>query len=412
MVKTTSPLPSRFLATVTAMALVLCAGCGTGSPRAPSTASPSAPGPQPVATLAPSHASWAPWPSALHDARHSGSSTFAGPTIGKLSWQRQLEGAVTPGPVVGSDGTIYAASNGGVLHALNPSTGADLWTYDSGATGGGDDLSVSPLVLPDGTIVWPTPGNRLLALSPSGALLWSLSMPAHPTSPVSIDGSRIYVGDISGTVTAIDVAANQSPRAAWTVKAGSVSYGSVVAGGNGRLYTTADSSLVAIDDGGAEGSVAWKANPDDDITEVSAGLGPDGTALLGTNGRSEWGYRPDGTVAWHSPRVITYSSPSVTDSGIAFVADHSGAVRVLGAQDGSERRTYRVTTAQIWSAVVVDDAYRVYFGTQSGHAIGLDANGTTMFDVNLGGPVDSYPALTADGNLIIGARNGSLSAIA
>ena len=44
----------------------------------------------------------------------------AGTTAGAVRWRRHLEGAVTPGPVVGPNGTIYAASNGGVLHAINP----------------------------------------------------------------------------------------------------------------------------------------------------------------------------------------------------------------------------------------------------------------------------------------------------
>jgi outer membrane protein assembly factor BamB len=396
------------VASTSALAL---SGCGGGATRTP-PAVPSVVSPQPAATQPPSHASWTPWPSALHDSRHSGSSTFAGPTAGTLRWQRHLEGAVTPGPVIGPDGTIYAASNGGVLHALDPATGADQWTYDSGTTGEGDDLSISPLVLPSGTILWPTPGDQLLALSPAGTLSWSLSLPGHPTSPASVDGHRVYVGDVSGTVTAIDVSANHPPRTAWAVKVGSVSYGSVVVGDNGRLYTTADSSLVAIDDHGTYAGIAWTGDPHDDVTEVSAGLAPDGTALLGTNGRSEWAYHPDGTIAWQSPRVITYSSPSVTDDGLAVVADHSGTVHVLRTTDGSETSTYRATTAQIWSGVVIDDAHRVYFGTQYGHALGLDADGRTMFDVDLGGPVDSYPALTADANLIIGARNGTLSALA
>ena len=34
-----------------------------------------------------------------------------------------------------------------------------------------------------------------------------------------------------------------------------------------------------------------------------------------------------------------------------------------------------------------------------------------LFDVSLGAPVDAYPALTADGALIIGATNGTLVAI-
>jgi outer membrane protein assembly factor BamB len=328
-----------------------------------------------------------------------------------LRWRRNFEGAVTPGPVVGPDGTIYAASNAGILHALNPSTGADLWTFDSGQTHSGDDLSVSPLVLPDGSVLWPTPGPELLALSPTGKKLWSLPMSGQPTSPASIDGHRIYVGDISGDVTAIDIASQGLPSQAWTVKVGTVSYGSVVVGGGGRLYITADSALIALDDRGAHGQIAWRADPGDNISEVSAGLAADGTVLLGTNGNQEWAYRPDGTPLWHSPRVITYSSPSVTDTGLAYVADHSGTVHVFRVRDGSEAATYRPTAAQIWSATILDARYRVYFGTQSGHAVGIDPSGATLFDLDLGAPVDSYPTLTADANLIIGARNGTLSAI-
>jgi hypothetical protein len=33
--------------------------------------------------------------------------------------------------VVGPDGTIYASPNGGVLHALDPASGADRWVHDS-----------------------------------------------------------------------------------------------------------------------------------------------------------------------------------------------------------------------------------------------------------------------------------------
>lgn len=83
--------------------------------------------------------------------------------------------------------------------------------------------------------------------SPPGTLLWSLDLPGNPTSPASADGRRLDVGDSSAAVTAVDVTAG-SRSLAWTVRAGAISYGSVVTAGNGRLCTTADSALVAIDD--------------------------------------------------------------------------------------------------------------------------------------------------------------------
>ncbi|MBE8526251.1 PQQ-like beta-propeller repeat protein [Amycolatopsis sp. H6(2020)] len=287
----------------------------------------------------PGTTSWTPWPSALHDARHSGASTTEGPANGNLRWRRKLEGGVTPGPVVGADGTIYVASNGGVLHALNPANGTDRWTYDSGRTAGGDDLSTSPLVLPSGVVLFAA-GSRITMLSPTGKPLWSKEFDGRVTSPVTADGERVYLGTSSGTVTALDVAAPDRTRVAWRTDAGAVSYASVVTDGHGRVYTTADSALVAIDDRGDFAAVAWRSDPHDDITEVSPGLAADGTALLGTNGRDEWAYRPDGTVRWQAPRIITYSSPAVTATGLSYVADHGGRVHVFDIRTGSETASY------------------------------------------------------------------------
>jgi outer membrane protein assembly factor BamB len=396
-------------ALVAVLALVALVGCASTAPGGgPEQALPAG-----FPAAAPGTASWAPWPSALHDARHSGAASTDGPRTGTVRWRRRLEGAVTPGPVVGADGTVYVSSNGGVLHALDPADGADRWTYDSGTVAGPlvGDLSVSPLVLPDRTVLFPA-GDQLVALSPAGQRLWSERLPGTVTSPVTADGRRVYVGDTSGTVSAWDVTAVGEHRLAWRIDVGSTSYGSVVTGGDGRLYTTADSALLAIDDQGGAARLAWRADPGDDISEVSAGLGPDRTALLGTNGRFEWAYgRDGGAPLWRSPRVITYASPTVTASGLAYVADHAGLVHVLDVRTGAETTRYGPVGAQLWSSPVVDRAYRVYVAGQNGHAYGFTPDGRPLFDVDLGGPVDSYPALTADGALVVGSRNGFVTAI-
>ncbi len=212
-------------------------------------------------------------------------------------------------------------------------------------------------------------------------------------------------------MSAIDVGPG-THRLVWTVDVGGSSYGSVVIDGGGRIYTTTGSSLVAIDDHGTTASVAWRADPGDGITEVSAGLAADGTVLLGTNGTHEWAYTRDGSPRWSAPRVITYSSPSVTADGLAYVADHSGRVRVLDVTTGAERAAYQLDPPQqIWTAVAVDRAHRLYFGTLNGHVLGVDSGGATLFDVDLGDSVYSYPALTADGALVVAGRSGRLVAI-
>jgi outer membrane protein assembly factor BamB len=89
---------------------------------------------------------------------------------------------VVPGPAVGKGDVVYAAGNGGVLHAIDPKNGHDLWTFDGGGSYG-KDLSTTPALLTGGTVLWPGPGNTLFALSPGGHLLWKAQLAAQPLSP-------------------------------------------------------------------------------------------------------------------------------------------------------------------------------------------------------------------------------------
>ncbi len=125
----------------------------------------------------------APWPMASHDVGHSGRSPNPGPTTGRLRWIRRLEGNVTPGPVVAADGTIYLASNAGILHALDPATGADIWTVKAEGESG-TDLSASPAILDSGVIAWPTSGHAVQGVSPEAESCWiQRSLPPVTTVP-------------------------------------------------------------------------------------------------------------------------------------------------------------------------------------------------------------------------------------
>lgn len=110
--------------------------------------------------------------------------------------------------------------------------------------------------------------------------------------------------------------------------------------------------------------------------------------------------------------MITYSSPGVTADGLAYVADHSGRVQVLDVASGAVRATYQLDPPQqIWTAVAVDVAHRLYFGTLNGHLLGAAPDGAVPFDVDLGSSIYTYPALTADGAVVAGSRDGELVAV-
>jgi len=356
-------------------------------------------------------ASYAPWPQASHDGRRSGTSTSVGPQTGHVRWTRQLEGNVTPGPVIGAGGTIYAASNAGVLHALDPSTGKDLWTFAGGGAYG-LDLSTSPAVLPNGTVLWPGPGG-LFALTAKGTLLWKLRLDGQVSSP-AVDGHRVVVGTSSGLVAAVDVT---SGTTIWKAQLRGGSYGSVALSPTDahRAYTTVDASLVALDDE----HEAWRA-PLGKLSEVSPAVAPDGTVVVGSNAPYERGFSPAGKEIWRFDRhAETYSSPVVTDDGIAYFGDHRAVVSAVEASTGRLVARYPGPTTSprdgrsvgIWTSPVVDARHDVYSGSRSGHIHAVDAAGRVLFDVDTGATVDSYPAL-GDGLLVVGVTDGRLLGIA
>jgi outer membrane protein assembly factor BamB len=357
------------------------------------------------------------WPVALHDAAHSGTGAEVGPQSGALLWTRNLGGPISGGPAVSSDGTIYAFSNSGVLHALNPQTGADIWTYDGGGSANNNqDLSTTPAVLSDGSILWPGPRSTLFALSASGHLEWTFALRGTVLSPAVANG-RVYVADSMGDLVALEASATSVTKM-WELSIGTTSFGSPAVAPGGTVYGTADRSLVAIKDDGTRGRILWRFTDGADI-EVSPSVAPAGTVVLGTNDSYEYGISPKGTVEWRYLRkVYSYSTPAVTPDGLAYFGDNNGYVdvvkaatgRVVGRYDGTARPLSNVGVG-VWTAPLIDRHHDVYFGTAAGHVFGFTYSGAKLFDLSTGATVDSYPALTPQGTLIIGSDNGTLYAI-
>jgi len=84
---------------------------------------------------------------------------------------------------------VYAASNAGTLHALNPATGEDKWVFNGGRFYG-SDLSTTRSILRDGTILWPGPSDTLVALNPQGQLLWRQRFAGFVLSPADRGDGR------------------------------------------------------------------------------------------------------------------------------------------------------------------------------------------------------------------------------
>jgi outer membrane protein assembly factor BamB len=350
-----------------------------------------------------------PWPEALHDSAHTATGSVVGPSTGKVEWTRALGANVTPGPVVGADGTIYVATNAGVLHALDPTNGADRWTFNGGAPfSGATDLSVSPLVLPSGSILWPGPNDTLYELSASGQALWSHRFTGMILSPVT-RGTRAYVVVMSGSLWELDVS-GATPTLGWSVNFGHRSFGSPVVSPDGSVITTVDSAVVAVTDQGPRGDIRWRHATSAAI-EVSPSVAPNGDVFVTANDGSVYRFTADGKLVWRKHLgQESYSSSSITSGGLLYFGDNGGRLNIVHAQSA---KSVGIDSGSkgIWGAEAIDARGNVYFGTQGSRIYGYGPTGRRLFILKSSGPIDSYPALSANGTLVIGDEAGTLYAI-
>jgi outer membrane protein assembly factor BamB len=410
--------PGRVIIVILA-AGVLAAACTTGGGNGSGAESASGSGTQAAADpppTGPAPAGYAPWPEAEHDAAHSSQAPIRGPQSGHIRWKIDLGSPISPGPSVGADGTIYESTDAGDLYAINPANGHRQWKFDGRGVIGGDDTSTTTAVLPDGTIVWPGPRHMVFGLDARGQRQWAVSVGGVPLSPVIASPTILYVMTTAGTLAAIDVhGAGTALR--WTLKLGHQSFGSPVVRRDGVIETTVDHSLVAVRDDGRTARQLWRFTVPKQV-EVSAAVAGDGTAVLGTNDGFEYGVSASGKQEWkHATRSPSFSSPAVTGSGTAYYGDNGGALTVASAATGSVLRSLEaqpgVSTPEvnIWTAPLVDSAGDVYYGTNGGEIYGYSPSGSQLFAIHTGRTVDSYPALSATGNLLIGSDNGYLYSI-
>lgn len=402
------------------LASACAAASGPGAAAAKGLASsglassgPASSGPAPSG---PAPGGYAPWPEAEHDAAHSSQAAVRGPQSGHIRWKTDLGSPISPGPSVGPDGTIYEATDAGDLYAIDPSNGHRRWKFNGHGVIGGDDTSTTAAVLPDGTIVWPGPRHLVFGLDARGRRQWAVHVGGVPLSPVIASPATVYVMTTSGILAAIDVRGART-AVRWTLRLGHQSFGSPVVRRDGVIETTVDHSLVAVRDEGETARELWRFAVPKQV-EVSAAVAGDGTAILGTNDGFEYGVSASGRQLWkHATHSPSFSSPAVTSSGTAYYGDNGGTMTIAAAATGMVTRSLDaqpgVSTPEvnIWTAPLVDSAGDVYYGTNGGEIYGYSRRGSQLFAIHTGRTVDSYPALSATGDLLIGSDNGYLYSI-
>ena len=173
-------------------------------------------------------------------------------STGAQLWSFETPGPVTSSPAV-ANGVVYVSSES--LYALNASTGALLWS--SATAGNGDSPTVANGVVYVSSQMCSSNGvpctSSLYALNAStGALLWSFPMAGNGSSPAVANGV-VYVGSSDDNVYALNASTGEK---LWNYSTdGEVTSSPAVA--NGVVYV-GSSTGVAYALGASTGALLWR----------------------------------------------------------------------------------------------------------------------------------------------------------
>jgi len=193
------------------------------------------------------------WSYTVYAGNHDGR-LYAVATDGTERWTYDTGGLVQAAPAV-ADGTVYVASNSGLVAAVGAVDGPELWTFEADAS-----VLSAPTVV-DGTVYVGADDDTLRALdAETGEQQWAASVSdGIRTSPVVADDT-VYAATTAGRVHAYDVS-DGTEQWLTTVTSDDESSGaaglsvSPVAVGD-RLYVpTTGREVKALRT--ADGSVAW-----------------------------------------------------------------------------------------------------------------------------------------------------------
>ncbi len=231
---------------------------------------------------------------------------------GTVKWTTEVyQNTSCTGAAIGSDGTIYVGNSNMRMVAVNPD-GSEKWRARSGV------LQGSPVIGADGTVYAASYGGSLRAFSPAdGTEKWQLYVTgSHCSSQgaaIGKDGT-IYVGGRDH----LD-AINPDGTRKWACNLDNIVYGGPAIGPDGTIYALAG-ALCAV---APDGTLKWQYEAGyGSFKETSPAIGADGTVYVGSSGGSVFAVNPDGTLKWEYEvaRGSKMYSPTIGPDGTLYIA--------------------------------------------------------------------------------------------
>jgi outer membrane protein assembly factor BamB len=255
------------------------------------------------------------------------------------------------------------------------------------------------------------PGSRDLVLVPEGSeprVNWSRQLDSGVTSPVTGDGTGLYVGTINGTLFKLDPG---NGHTIWKRElGGSIDAAPLVMEGGASVVAATSEGLVMMLSS-ANGSSVWTWATPTGGRIFSSPKEHDGRIYFGSYDSSFYClHASNGTVAWTYPGCEGYihTTPAIAElegRAVVLFGACDGTMNCLDARDGEVLWSF--VTAYIPSSPSVSGG-KVHFGSYDSRffCLGL-GDGKEVWNRSLPDDVYSSPAVLDD-RVAVGSNDGSL----
>ncbi len=359
------------------------------------------------------------WPTAKYDYQHLGVSPNDGPATNHVQWQANIGAQMTPGPTVGSDGTVYVGTNDGRFFAVSPQGGI-LWQLNLGSF-----VLGSASITEDGVIYvgsWGTPTGYLYAIHCGGDIDWQFNCGGNinKATPAVADDGTIYIGNNNGKLWAL----NPDGTEKWNFQLTGGGYTpSPAIGSDGSVYvvSTGGHAYGITDNGQGSYSVFWDHNFSGEHLGCPPTVDPDNPLssndvvyVTGLYYNSLWACDPVAdTILWTGVMGggCGETCATVGPDHRVYIGCNNGRVYAF-AQGGAVLWSFP-TGDQVAAGPILDPDGLLYAPSRDGYIYCLDTNnnGSLVWSFNTaGGMIRSEVAIAPDGTLYLSGHSGILRA--
>ena len=312
-------------------------------------------------------------------------------------WRRALGGEIDAYPAQGPDGSVYIVADDRALHSIDPMTGEARWIYRPGGR-----LRNLLMVASDGTIYIQNDRQELFAVTPGGTGRWKLKMNTEPAAlPAATPEGRLILPLVGGRLVSV----SRHGVIVWKKDQSAEASAAPVVDAAGRVWIPlTDGSIVGLDPWGEEERRFSFAGPAsilamDVVGRLWAG-GFGGKVAVFDLSRDE--NSPRFTIR---PSVSRVAAIITEADGRGRIYHADGTAVVIGPQ-GEQTSRIRMAVSGGFPSLAADGT--LYLPASDG-AIHVFAPGGGK-TVLKGGSALAEPLLTEEGILIAGSRDWILYA--